>query len=89
MRHGTCYTPTAVMVGIGRAAQRGILIKGAQTLETFASVKTMVFDKTGTLTSGKFKIQNLKAIGISDEELKAILASIEKFSSHPIAKIHF
>ncbi|MFI5134716.1 MAG: heavy metal translocating P-type ATPase [Chitinophagales bacterium] len=78
-------TPTAVMVGIGRAAQKGILIKGAQTLETFASVKTIVFDKTGTLTSGKFKIHELKAIGISEEELKTILASIEKFSSHPIA----
>ncbi|HYV91241.1 MAG TPA: cation-translocating P-type ATPase [Chitinophagales bacterium] len=79
-------TPTAVMVGIGRAARRGILIKGAQTLETFASVKTIVFDKTGTLTSGKFKIQNLKTIGISEEELRTILASVEKFSSHPIAK---
>ncbi len=79
-------TPTAVMVGIGRAAHRGILIKGAQTLENFASVKTIVFDKTGTLTTGRFKIQNLKAIGISEMELKTILASIEKFSSHPIAK---
>jgi Cu+-exporting ATPase len=78
-------TPTAVMVGIGRAARKGILIKGAQTLETFASVRTIVFDKTGTLTSGKFKIYDLKTIGISEEELKTILASIEKFSSHPIA----
>jgi len=78
-------TPTAVMVGIGRAARKGILIKGAQTLETFASVKTVVFDKTGTLTSGKFKIQDLKPVGISEQELKTILASVEKHSSHPIA----
>ncbi|MCY7409296.1 MAG: cation-translocating P-type ATPase [Chitinophagales bacterium] len=79
-------TPTAVMVGIGRAANKGILIKGAQTLEIFASVKTIVFDKTGTLTTGNFKIQNLKSIGVTDDELKSILAGLEKFSSHPIAK---
>jgi Cu+-exporting ATPase len=79
-------TPTAVMVGIGRAARRGILIKGAQTLETFASVRTVVFDKTGTLTSGKFRIEEMNATGIDVEELKKILASIEKFSSHPIAQ---
>ncbi|MBX7142364.1 MAG: cadmium-translocating P-type ATPase [Chitinophagales bacterium] len=79
-------TPTAVMVGIGRAARKGILIKGAQTLETFASVSTVVFDKTGTLTSGKFRIQEMKATGIGEDELRSVLASIEKFSSHPIAK---
>ncbi len=79
-------TPTAVMVGIGRAARLGILIKGAQTLETFASVKTIVFDKTGTLTTGIFKIHRIASIGITDEELKKILVSTEKYSSHPIAR---
>jgi Cu+-exporting ATPase len=78
-------TPTAVMVGIGLAAQRGILIKGAQTLETFASIKTVVFDKTGTLTTGKFKISQLQAAGVTEEELKSILAGLEKHSSHPVA----
>ncbi len=79
-------TPTAVMVGIGRAAKKGILIKGAQSLETLASVKTVVFDKTGTLTTGKFRISRITATGVSEEEIKTILASLEKYSSHPIAK---
>ncbi|MEO6168284.1 MAG: cation-translocating P-type ATPase, partial [Chitinophagales bacterium] len=78
-------TPTAVMVGIGRAAKKGILIKGAQSLETLTSVKTIVFDKTGTLTTGKFKINRLVSNNISEATLKSILVSIEKFSSHPIA----
>ncbi len=78
-------TPTAVMVGIGRAAKKGILIKGAQSLETLAGIKTVVFDKTGTLTTGKFKINRLQCHGITEDELKGILLSVEKFSSHPIA----
>ena len=52
-------TPTAVMVGIGRAAKNGILIKGGSTLEEFAKVKNIVFDKTGTLTTGNFKINSI------------------------------
>lgn len=79
-------TPTAVMVGIGRAAKKGILIKGAQSLETLTSVKTIVFDKTGTLTTGKFKINRLVSNNITEAALKSILVSIEKYSSHPIAK---
>ncbi|MBK9732500.1 MAG: cadmium-translocating P-type ATPase [Chitinophagaceae bacterium] len=78
-------TPTAVMVGIGRAAKKGILIKGAQSLETLISVKAIVFDKTGTLTTGKFKIKRMQSLGISETDLKSILVSVEKFSSHPIA----
>lgn len=78
-------TPTAVMVGIGRAAKRGILIKGAQTLETLPAIKTVVFDKTGTLTTGKFKINRLQGHSIDEVELKSILVSLEKYSSHPIA----
>lgn len=78
-------TPTAVMVGIGRAAKKGILIKGAQSLETLAGIQTVVFDKTGTLTTGKFKINRMRSHGTTEEELKSILLSVEKFSSHPIA----
>ncbi len=80
-------TPTAVMVGIGRAAKKGILIKGGSTLEEFAKIKNIVFDKTGTLTTGDFKIKNINSLaGISEAEVKEILFSLEVHSSHPIAK---
>jgi Cu+-exporting ATPase len=80
-------TPTAVMVGIGRAAKKGILIKGGSTLEEFAKVKKIVFDKTGTLTTGKFKVKAITIIGGADEqEVKTILYNLELYSSHPIAK---
>lgn len=79
-------TPTAVMVGIGRAAQNGILIKGGNTLELFAGIKNIVFDKTGTLTTGNFKIKDFKTYEINGEEAKNILFQLEKYSSHPIAK---
>ncbi len=78
-------TPTAVMVGIGRSAKNGILIKGSQTLEIFSSVKQIVFDKTGTITTGKFKVKEIMAINGNKEELKGIVTGLEKFSSHPIA----
>ena len=80
-------TPTAVIVGIGRAAKKGILIKGGSTLEQFAKGKSIVFDKTGTLTTGQFVIKNTKLYALSNEQdLKDILYSIEHHSSHPIAK---
>ncbi len=80
-------TPTAVMVGIGRAAKKGILIKGGSTLEEFAKIKNIVFDKTGTLTTGDFKIKNINSIeGASISEVKEILFALEQHSSHPIAK---
>lgn len=80
-------TPTAVMVGIGRAAKNGILIKGGSTLEILAGIKKVVFDKTGTLTTGKFKIQNIHLYSnISQNEVKSILLALEQHSSHPIAK---
>ncbi len=79
-------TPTAVMVGVGRVAKNGILIKGGQTLETFASIQNIVFDKTGTLTTGRFKIQGIHVNGKADEnEVKAIVKGLEQYSSHPIA----
>ena len=80
-------TPTAVAAGIGKAAKRGILIKGGSTLEEFASVKNIVFDKTGTLTTGKFQIQKIERFGgIAEQELLTVVYSLELFSSHPIAK---
>lgn len=79
-------TPTAVMVGIGRAAKNGILIKGGGTLEKLASIKNIVFDKTGTLTSGKFIVSEFIAIEGEKKEIQNIIYNIEQHSSHPIAK---
>jgi Cu+-exporting ATPase len=80
-------TPTAVMVGLGRAAKNGILIKGGDTIEAVAHTKYVVFDKTGTLTTGKFHIREIKAEGnISPEQIRGIISAIEERSNHPIAK---
>lgn len=79
-------TPAAVAVGLGRAARNGILVKGGETLEKFKDIKQIVFDKTGTLTTGELKIQSFEMEGISVEELKTIVVSLEHFSAHPIAK---
>lgn len=80
-------TPTAVMVGIGKAAKKGILIKGGKTLEQFARIKQIVFDKTGTLTDGNFKISQLKLYDGHDEnEINNVIKKLETHSSHPIAR---
>jgi len=79
-------TPTAVMVGLGRAAKNGILIKGGNTLEEIAKLKYMVFDKTGTLTTGKFKIKKIDSIKISQQKAESIIYAIEAYSNHPIAR---
>ena len=79
-------TPTAVMVGLGRAAKSGILIKGGNTLEEFAKVKNIVFDKTGTLTTGYFKIDSLFCKESDNKDVINIIYSLEMHSSHPIAK---
>ncbi len=79
-------TPTAIIVGVGKGAKEGILIKDAATLEKLHKVNTVVVDKTGTITKGKpalVDIQNLS--DKKDDELVSILASLEKKSEHPIA----
>ena len=79
-------TPTAIIVGVGKGAKEGILIKDAATLEKLHKVNTVVVDKTGTITKGKptlAHIQNLS--NLKDDELVSILASLEKKSEHPIA----
>jgi Cu+-exporting ATPase len=79
-------TPAAVMVGLGRAAKNGILIKGANTLEAFKDIKYVVLDKTGTLTTGKLQIGQFHYEGMTDAAFKAVVYSLEKYSSHPIAR---
>jgi len=80
-------TPTAVMVGIGRAARKGILIKGGSTIEAFAGIKRVIFDKTGTLSTGKFKIGAIKLFhDTTEEEARLVLYHLELYSSHPIAR---
>lgn len=78
-------TPTAVMVGLGRGAKNGVLIKGGATVEEMAGLKYMVFDKTGTLTTGDFSIKEMKLSGISREDAASIIVGIESHSNHPIA----
>lgn len=80
-------TPTAVMVGIGRAARKGILIRGGSTLETLAEIKCIAFDKTGTLTTGQFEIASFELSGnAAADEVRAALYALEQHSSHPVAK---
>jgi Cu+-exporting ATPase len=73
-------TPMAIMVGTGRGAHAGVLIKNAEALETMEEVDTIVFDKTGTLTEGKPKV-----VAYTDAELLRLVASLERFSEHPLA----
>jgi len=79
-------TPTAIMVGTGRGAVNGILIKSAEALETTHSINTVVLDKTGTITQGKPVVTNLIGSGVSDEELLTVAASLEELSEHPLAE---
>ncbi len=79
-------TPTAIMVGTGKGAQNGILIKSAETLETAHKINTVVLDKTGTITEGRPSVTDIIPDGISIDELLRIAASIEKLSEHPLAQ---
>jgi P-type Cu+ transporter len=78
-------TPMAIMVGTGRGAAAGVLIKNAEVLETMAKVNTLCIDKTGTLTEGKPRVVGVEAVGISDTDLLRLLASAEQGSEHPLA----
>ncbi|MFY0253500.1 heavy metal translocating P-type ATPase [Chitinophaga sp. 30R24] len=79
-------TPAAVMVGLGRAAKNGILIKGGHTLEMFKDIRQVVFDKTGTLTTGKLQLSEYRFFDMPEEAFKQVVYSLEKYSSHPIAR---
>ena len=79
-------TPVAIMVGTGKGAENGILIKSGQALETAHSVDTVVMDKTGTITEGRPEVTDVMPAGISEEELVAIAAGIETGSEHPLAE---
>jgi Cu+-exporting ATPase len=80
-------TPTALMVGSGRGAQLGILIKGPETLEQTRQVTSIVLDKTGTVTEGRMHVAALEpADGVSEEELLRLAAAAEDASEHPIAR---
>jgi len=81
-------TPMAIMVGTGRGAHEGVLIKNAEALETMEKVDTIVFDKTGTLTEGKPKVVAFSTAemlpGLSDREILRLAASLERASEHPL-----
>jgi len=80
-------TPTAVMVGTGRGAEHGILIKGGESLETAHKVDTIVFDKTGTLTKGQPEVTDIIILGaLSEQDILKLAASAEKVSEHPLGQ---
>ncbi len=79
-------TPTAIMVGTGKGAQNGILIKSAESLETAHHISTVVLDKTGTCTEGKPSVKEIILNEITEDEFLTLIGSLEKNSSHPLAK---
>ena len=79
-------TPTAIMVGTGKGAQLGILIKSAENLELLSKADTIILDKTGTITKGKPTVTEVIPLGISENELLKLAGTIENASSHPLAK---
>lgn len=80
-------TPMSIMVGVGRGAQSGVLIKNAEALERMEKVDTLVIDKTGTLTEGKPSVVDIRTAGtINETELLRLTASLERSSEHPLAE---
>lgn len=82
-------TPMSVMVGVGRGAQSGVLIKNAEALEKMNKIDTLIIDKTGTLTEGKPSVEKVIAVpqgGISEDDLLQKIASLNKYSEHPLAE---
>lgn len=78
-------TPTAIMVGTGLGAKRGVLFKNATALETSARIDTVVMDKTGTLTKGEPEVTDVVVNGIDEDELLALVGAVESASEHPLA----
>ena len=78
-------TPMSIMVGVGRGARAGLLIKNAEALERLEKIDTLVIDKTGTLTAGKPAVTQIVTDGIAEAELLALAASLERASEHPLA----
>src|SRR5207253_173891 len=79
-------TPMSIMVGVGRGAQAGVLIKNAEALERMEKVDTLVVDKTGTLTEGKPKVVAVvPAAGFAEADVLRLAASVERASEHPLA----
>jgi len=79
-------TPMSIMVGVGRGAQAGVLIKNAEAMERLEKIDTLVIDKTGTLTEGKPRVTKITALdSIQEEELLSLAASVEQQSEHPLA----
>ncbi|MDZ5619977.1 heavy metal translocating P-type ATPase [Nocardioides sp. HM23] len=79
-------TPTALMVGTGRGAQLGILIRGPEVLEATRAVDTVVLDKTGTVTTGDMRLAEVVADGASEDDVRRVAATLESASEHPIAR---
>ena len=80
-------TPTSLMVGTGKGAEYGVLVKGGEALEAASNISAVIFDKTGTLTHGKPQVTDIVSIGDMDEdEILAVSASLEKLSEHPLAE---
>lgn len=80
-------TPTALMVGVGRGGQLGILIKGQDALEASGDIDTVVLDKTGTLTTGEMTVQQVEAYGALDSAAAhRLIAAVEEHSEHPVAR---
>ncbi|MDU1411294.1 MAG: heavy metal translocating P-type ATPase [Clostridium sp.] len=79
-------TPTAIMVGTGKGAENGVLIKGGEALEVTHKLNTIVFDKTGTITEGKPKVTDIISRGYSENEILAYAATAEKGSEHPLGE---
>ena len=79
-------TPTAIMVGTGKGAENGILIKGGEALETTHKIKTVIFDKTGTITEGKPQVTDVVSTTLDKDTLLKLTASAEKSSEHPLGE---
>ena len=79
-------TPTAIMVGMGRGARQGILMRDATALEKLGKIRTLCIDKTGTLTQGEVAIEKYHIYKFSEKEIAEALLSLESRSEHPLAR---